>query len=95
MALVVEGKKTSGIIGFLIWLAVLLILGAGLYYIFFKQPDLIPITPPAGLETGQKVSQLKLDPESVTNDPKFVNLRTYHNVTEATTTGRDNPFQPL
>ncbi len=95
MALVIEGRKKSGIVGFLIWLVLLLVLGAGLYYIFFKQPDLIPITPPAGLETGQQISRLKLDPESVTRDPKFENLRTYHNIPEATTPGRDNPFLPF
>ncbi len=96
MALVLEEKKdtTGGIVSILVWLVLLLVLASGSYYLFFKNPELVPVPPPPGFSETQAVANLTLDPEAVIRSLESRGFKTQVTVPKAETSGRSNPFLP-
>lgn len=93
MAIIIEEERTStGTYGFLMWIAVLLILGTGLYYLFFKQPDLVEVVTPGNFKNTQEISKITLDPSVVVSNPHFQALKQRVSPTASPVPGRANPF---
>lgn len=100
MAIVIEEERESGASGglvrTLVWVCIIGILVAAVYYIFLSRPDIVELALPRALRTTTDVSALTLQPETVINDPLFVELREdYSAMPEYPSVGRTNPFQPL
>lgn len=76
MAIVVEEDRNRGnslrILG---WVAILILLGAAIYYIFFAAPELVTISPPANFQNIAPLSQITLHPEDVLNSAAFQALK--------------------
>lgn len=93
MALVVGEQRNSGaLFAFLAWLLILFVVGVGGYYVFFKNPSLIEVTPPPGFQSTEQIAKIELDPQEVVSDPAFQSLRQYVTPPSAGTVGRPNPF---
>lgn len=94
MALVLEEKKDAagGLVSMLIWLVLLIILGSGFYYVFFKNPELVPVSPPPGFEQTQAVANITLDPQAVIKNLESRGFKNQVTVGQASTQGRSNPF---
>lgn len=96
MAIIVEEEKRSANwVNIAIAAVVIVVVFAGAYFIFFKQPQLIEVVTPSGLKEIGTISQLSFDPQSVVSSPVFKSLKQYGSpVTPPATTGRANPFAP-
>lgn len=93
MAIVIEEEKTNiSIVGILTWLAVLFIIAAAVYYIFFAQPQLVEIAAPASLQNINPIAKINLNPEEVVNSPGFRLLVQYITPPAVGNVGRENPF---
>ncbi|MEK7608831.1 MAG: hypothetical protein AAB495_04600 [Patescibacteria group bacterium] len=93
MAIVIEGeKRTKGIIGILVWIIVLVAVGAAAYYIFFRRPEIIEIATPANFQNTERLSKVKLTPEEITQNPLFLKLKAYVSPLVSENAGRQNPF---
>lgn len=89
MAIIVEQERsapTSSIVSFLIWIIILGIVGAALYFIFFKSPMSIDLVLP---KTTTALSQIQFNDTIITRASA---LREYTPQTPAASTGRPNPF---
>ena len=95
MAIIIEQRNKSGIISIILWLIMIVILGAGGYYIFFTKPELLPFTPSPALESAEQLSQISLDPSLVIASSKFTALKSYVTAAPARPAGRANPFLEL
>jgi len=72
MAIVVEeGEKKTNILGIIGWLVFLGIAGAAVYYVFFAQPELVPILASSSLSTIAPIAQVSLHPDAVLQSPAF------------------------
>lgn len=72
MAIIVEeNKKKSNVLGIVGWLVFLAIIAAAIYYVFFAQPELVPIPAAGNLGTIAPITQLSLQPETVVQGPAF------------------------
>ncbi len=91
-----EEKKDAagGIVSVLVWLVLLVLLASGSYYLFFKNPELVPISPPPGFSETQAVASLTLDPEAVIRSLESRGFKSQVTVPKAETQGRANPFLP-
>lgn len=89
-----EEKRTSGagIVGVILWLLILIVIGLGAYYIFFKKPDIIPVPQPKSLKDAQQVSQIKLDSTAVLQDLQPPAFQQFVTRKPAANVGRLNPF---
>jgi hypothetical protein len=100
MAIVVEeegggGSSSSSIIRILMWLVILGIIGATVYYVFFKRPDILPnLTTPAALKGTQELAKLRF-PKEILNSTGFLSLHQYVPVSTLPPSGRTNPFVPF
>ena len=93
MAIVVEEKRNPGsIINFLIWIAVLATAGASVYYIFFKNPELVEFTASSSFKNLQQLSKISINPQELINNAEFQALKRYVTVTPPQNFGRSNPF---
>ena len=94
MAIIIEQEQSgrSNAFGFLIWIVILLILGTGLYYLFFKKPDLVEVVAPGNFKDTQAISKITLDPGQVAADPRFQALKQRVSPAPLPTPGRPNPF---
>lgn len=93
MAILVESeKKSRGFIGLIVWIIVVVVLGAAIYYIFFKRPDLVEIPSPASFQNTERLSRIKLTPAEIVQNPVFQALRSYVAPVSIETTGKQNPF---
>lgn len=93
MAIVVEEEKNSkGIMGILVWAVLLIAAGVAVYYIFFRNPELIEIATPASFQNTERLSRVKLTPEEITQNPLFLKLKSYVNPLSTEANGRQNPF---
>lgn len=70
MAIVLEEEKNNNvnIINLVTWLVVIAVIVALVYYIFFNQPQLVDVSPPANLQTVDQLSKITFDPNSVVNN---------------------------
>ncbi len=96
MAIVVEEERSagvsSGIVSILVWLLILGIIAAAVYYVFFAEPEFITITAPEGFTATEMASRADIDPQAVIGDPRFTNLHDYITQPPAGSFGRANPF---
>lgn len=97
MAIVVEesGRKNGNILGIAGWLVFLVIAAAAIYYIFFAQPQLVPIPASGTIGTIAPITQVSLQPQSVIGAPAFQALTS--TIPQPTpqgpaAVGRPNPF---
>jgi|LNFM01.2.fsa_nt_gb hypothetical protein len=97
MAIVVEsGQKKGGITKIIIWLMLLGVVLFGVYYLFFKRPDVIPnLVAPASFQQASELSGVKLDPGAVVQSPAFQDLRPQAPEMPVPAAGRENPFAPI
>ncbi len=96
MALILEEKKDAAgsVMNLLVWLVLLVVLASGSYYLFFKNPELVPISPPPGFSETQAVASLTLDPEAVIRSLESRGFKSQITVPQSETRGRANPFLP-
>lgn len=94
MAIIIEQERTnrSGAFGFLVWIVMLTILGTGLYYLFFKKPDLVEVVAPGNFKDTQEISKITLDPGEVAGNPRFQALQQRVAPAPLPIPGRPNPF---
>jgi len=96
MAIIVEEDKGKSNIGKIVGaLAILGIIGASVYYIFFAAPELVIIAPTGALSTIAPIAQVSLHPEDVINSASFQALKPGIPAPSSTgpgTVGRSNPF---
>lgn len=96
MAIIIEEQKPPKNWGTVIAIsAVIILIFAGVYFLFFKKPMLIEMVAPASLEKTKKLSQLKFDPAGIQNNEVFKSLRQYTTLPTAGELGRNNPFLPF
>ena len=93
MAIIVEEEKRK-----INWFALILAVSlAGIvislaYYLFFAPTPLIGKAVSQNTQTLKDLSDIKLNPEEVINNPKFQILRQYINPVEAGLPVKNNPF---
>ena len=95
MAIVIEEEKRK-----INWfaLAVIILIIATIitatYYLFFAPTPLIERVAPARLQSFQEISNIRLQPEAVVNNPNFQILKQYVNPIEiqSGSIGKTNPF---
>lgn len=94
MAIVIEEEKSGNGASFAVifWILILVVILVGLYYVFFKKPELIQIAPPADLSKTVDLSKIELNPEQVINNPNFKDLKNFITPSEPKDFGRTNPF---
>jgi len=97
MAIVVEQERAPrlGFIKVVLWLIILGVIAAAVYYLFFKNPDTIPaLITPTGFKDTSSLSKINLDPASVIQNPVFQALKSNVAPMPSSTPGRANPFLP-
>lgn len=93
MAIIIEEEKRK-----INWfaLAVIILIIATIivatYYLFFAPTPLIERVVPAPLQSLQELSNIRLQPETIVNNPKFQILKRYVNPIEIGSVGKSNPF---
>lgn len=93
MAIFVEEKSDSSvIINMVIWIAILAIISAGIYYIFFKQPQLVEFTASQSFKNIQQLSKISINSDKLINNQAFQTLKPYITVAQPDNLGKDNPF---
>ena len=94
MAIVIqeEQQSTSGIMIVVIWGVILLVIGVAVYYVFFKNPEIVATKTPSNFENTEQISKIKLDPNEVLSDPKFQALKAHVSPIVLPSVGRVNPF---
>ena len=93
MAIVIEEKKNpSSIVNVLIWIAVLATAGATVYYVFFKNPELVEFTASSSFKNVQQLSKITIDSQALLNNAQFQALKQYVTLTPPQNLGRSNPF---
>jgi hypothetical protein len=96
MAIIIEEEqKKSNLFGIIGWLVFLAIAGAAVYYVFFAQPELVPISASGTIGTITPIAQTSLHPETVVQSSAFQALKS--TITLPTPqgpagVGRTNPF---
>ncbi len=96
MAIIVEEEtKKVSIISILAWVGILGIIAAGVYYIFFAQPELVEYVVPPAFQNINPLSQVNLKPDEVINGQGFQSLKPYITAPQTNNAGRPNPFLPL
>jgi len=93
MAIIIEEEKRK-INWFALVIVVLIIatIVGATYYLFFAPTPLIEKVVPSSIQSLQILSNIKLQPELIINNPKFEVLKTYINPVEIGATGKSNPF---
>ena len=95
MAIIIEEEeRRAGLLTIVMYLIFLLIVGAGLYYLFFKNPGVITVVAPESFKSTEQLSKiaLDLDPNAVIESPAFKALLPHVAPGEPTAVGRQNPF---
>jgi len=96
MAIIVEEEKKIGsIVRIVGWLAVLVILGVAIYYLFFVAPPSAAVPTPVGLSNLTSLSKVNIASGSVAQTQQFLSLQQYIPSPSAqgpAGVGRTNPF---
>jgi uncharacterized membrane protein len=95
VAIIIEEEKRK-INWFALTLIIFLIaiISAAIYYLFFAPTPFAEKIAPSNLQSLQDLSSVKLQPETVINNPYFQILKQYVNPIEVSTDsiGKTNPF---
>jgi hypothetical protein len=96
MAIIIEEEKPRSNLSNTVGIGVMVIVVAtAAYYIFFAPATPAIVTPPASFGDITPITQLSLQPSSVTNNPEFQSLKEdvpQPLATGPTPLGRTNPF---
>jgi hypothetical protein len=94
MAIIVEEEeKSRGGMGLLIGAVIVILIGLGVYYIFFKRPELVEYATPANFKGIEQLSTLKnLSPDEVINSASFRALQPHAEPLAPNAEGRQNPL---
>jgi hypothetical protein len=98
MAIVVEQERAPrlGLVKIVLWLIIIAVIAAAVYYLFFKRPDTIPnLIAPNGFQNTSNLSKINLDPAAVIQNPVFQSLKSHVGDLPTSTPGRANPFLPF
>jgi hypothetical protein len=98
MAIIVEeesSKSSASLILVASWVAAIALLGAGAYYVFFANPQIIETALPSNFKNTQDISKITLRPEEVAGNPFFKSLRTPLLPAYSPKPGKPNPFAPF
>ena len=90
-----QDKKKVNWFALLSTAIIVVVLFAGVYYLFFKKPELIEVVAPGSLSDVRNISKISFHPEEVVNSPNFKLLRQYGTDVLVPTPGRSNPFSPF
>lgn len=91
--MIIEEKgNNNALIDFLVWIAILIIIGSGIYYIFFKKPELIQFTASSSFKDVQQLSKINISSDQLINSPQFQALKQHITAVEPKDIGRTNPF---
>lgn len=95
MAIIVEEERPKvSTTSILMWLAILIVIGAAVYYVFFSRPEIVGVAVPQAFENIGRISEISLNPEDVINSSQFQSLKQYVASPVPGNTGRANPFIP-
>ncbi len=75
-------------------IVVVVLLGLGVYYLFFAPTPFIEVVAPDQLRPITNISKIQLDPSKILNSPIYQSLREQVPAPAAGSAGRPNPFQP-
>lgn len=95
MAIVIEEEQRSSsvnIVSLVIWIFALAALGLAAYYLFFKRPELIPITVPQNFKNTEELSNIELRAEDILSNLEFKNLQNHVTPLQPGSVGRSNPL---
>lgn len=95
MAIVIEEEKKSSSLrigNVLSWVFIVAVLAAAVYYLFFRRPELVPVTAPASLKNAEELSRVNVQPEEVLENERFKILKAWVPPPTTTGAGRGNPF---
>lgn len=95
MAIVVEQEHAPrfGFVKIILWLIIIGVILAAVYYLFFKRPDTIPeLITPNTFKNTSNLSKINLNPETVIQHPVFRSLKEHVPPFPTSTPGRANPF---
>ena len=93
MAIIVpQQQRKTNWFAILVFVFLLLVILGGGYFLFFAPTPGIEIITPTPLESAEKLSQVKLDPSKIINDPILKTFRQYGTVPSTGNVGRPNPF---
>lgn len=97
MAIVVQEEKQSsiGILYILGWIIFGIIILVGIYYVFFKRPEIYEAAVP--LKNNENINQVvKIGSDtsfdSIIENPVFKSLKNYIDIPQNISTGKENPF---
>ncbi|MFH0890919.1 MAG: hypothetical protein V1856_02725 [Candidatus Liptonbacteria bacterium] len=96
MAIITEEKQSSvGLMSFVVWLFVLVIIGVGAYYIFFKIPsrEVGPTDRSEDFQRTEALAGADLNAKPVVDG--LVDMKSHVLWEEPEKQGRPNPFLPL
>ena len=95
MAIIIEEKTNgNGIVTFFIWLAILGVIAASAYYVFFKKPELVEFNASVSFKNIQQLSKISINSDQLINNPQFQALKQYVTVSspENISVNKPNPF---
>ena len=98
MAIIVEEENNKSSVSLILvasWVVAIAIVGAGAYYVFFANPQLVETALPSNFKNTQDLSKINLQPDEVANNLFFKSLRTPIVPQNAASPGKANPFAPL
>ncbi len=94
MAIILQEEKREGssLMSIIVWLGILASIGAAVYYIFFKNAELVETIVPSTFENTAELARIRLNPDEVIGNPKFQALKPYITPVATKNAGRTNPF---
>jgi len=96
MAIVIESKEKKGANWFaiLIIFISIIIIGVAAYFLFFSKTPLIENIISQQLDVTSQLSQIQIDPQSITQNKIFQSLETYATLLAPSLSaiGKANPF---
>lgn len=96
MALIIEqNKRGVNWFGIFVFFFLLTVIFGGGYFLFFGPTPAIEIIAPVQLDSADKISQVKLDAETIMENPVLNTFREYGTAPGVGSLGRSNPFLPL
>ena len=86
-----EGEKKIDVANLTIWISILVVVGVAVYFIFFKQPELIEVISPSDYKNIDPLAKSPINPQEVANKIDTL-LKQYVPLPSPPNVGRENPF---